>query len=36
MVLARKNETRLADTTTLVREFGDTGTHVVGTVINDF
>jgi protein-tyrosine kinase len=36
MVLARKDETRLADTTTLVREFGDTGTHVVGTVINDF
>ncbi len=36
LVLARKNETRLADTNSLVREFGDTGTHVVGTVINTF
>jgi len=36
LVLARKNETRLADTNSLVREFGDTGTRVVGTVINAF
>jgi protein-tyrosine kinase len=36
LVLARKNQTRLADTTSLVREFADTGTKVVGTVINEF
>jgi chain length determinant protein tyrosine kinase EpsG len=36
MLLARKNHTRLADTTGLVRELSDTGVRVVGTVLNVF
>lgn len=36
MVLARKDHTRLADTTGVIRELGDTGVHVVGTVFNAF
>lgn len=34
MVLARKDHTRLADTRNVIRELGDTGTRVVGTVLN--
>jgi chain length determinant protein tyrosine kinase EpsG len=36
VVLARKDHTRLADTTGLVRELSDTGVRVVGTVLNAF
>jgi chain length determinant protein tyrosine kinase EpsG len=36
MLLVRKNHTRLADTTGLVRELSDTGVRVVGTVLNVF
>lgn len=36
MVLARKDHTRLADTSHVVRDLGDSGTRVVGTVINAF
>src|SRR5713226_3739145 len=34
MMLARKDHTRLADTTSVIRELGDTGVRVVGTVFN--
>ncbi|HKW39059.1 MAG TPA: chain length determinant protein tyrosine kinase EpsG [Burkholderiales bacterium] len=36
VVLARKDHTRMADTTGLVRELSDTGVRVVGTVLNAF
>src|SRR6266851_8774294 len=36
MLLARKNHTRVADTTSVVRELGDTGVRVIGTVFNAF
>ena len=36
VVLARRNHTRVADTTNLLKELTDTGTHIVGTVINSF
>ncbi len=36
LMLARKDHTRLADTTGLVRELSDTGVRVVGTVLNVF
>jgi receptor protein-tyrosine kinase len=36
LMLARKDHTRLADTTGLVREMSDTGVRVVGTVLNVF
>ena len=36
MLLARKNHTRVADTTSVIRELGDTGVRVVGTVFNAF
>jgi protein-tyrosine kinase len=36
VMLARKDHTRLADTTGLVRELSDTGVRVVGTVLNVF
>ncbi len=36
MMLARKDHTRLADTTSVIRELGDTGVRVVGTVFNAF
>lgn len=36
LFLARKNHTRLEDTHKMLREFKDTGTHVVGTVLNSF
>ena len=36
MVLARKDHTRLADTTSVIRELGDTGAHIIGTVFNAF
>ena len=36
MVLARKNHTRLADTTGVIRHLKDTGARVVGTVLNVF
>jgi len=36
MVLARKDHTRLADTTGLIREFSDSGVRIVGTVLNAF
>jgi hypothetical protein len=35
-LLARKDHTRLADTTNLIRGLSDTGVRVVGTVINVF
>jgi hypothetical protein len=35
-VVARKDGTRLADTKTVIRELGDMGAHVVGTVFNAF
>ena len=36
LVLARKNHTRIADTNAMIRELHDTGTRIVGTVINAF
>jgi capsular exopolysaccharide synthesis family protein len=36
VMLARKDHTRLADTTGLVRELSDSGVRVVGTVLNVF
>lgn len=36
LVLARKDCTRLADTTSVIRELSDTGARVVGTVFNAF
>jgi protein-tyrosine kinase len=34
LVVARKDGTRLADTKAVIRELGDMGSHVVGTVFN--
>src|SRR5713101_8453099 len=34
MLLARKDHTRVADTTSVIRELGDTGVRVIGTVFN--
>lgn len=36
MMLARKDHTRLADTTGVIRELSDAGVHVLGTVFNAF
>lgn len=36
VMLARKDHTRLADTTGVIRELSDSGVHVVGTVLNAF
>src|SRR5882672_1470203 len=36
MMLARKDHTRLADTTRIIRELNDTGARIVGTVFNAF
>lgn len=36
MVIARKNRTRLADTTGVMRELTNTGARIVGTVLNAF
>jgi Mrp family chromosome partitioning ATPase len=36
MMLARKDHTRLGDTTSVIRELSDTGVRVVGTVFNAF
>jgi chain length determinant protein tyrosine kinase EpsG len=36
LVLARKNHTLVDDTSRMIRELNDTGTRVVGTVINAF
>jgi receptor protein-tyrosine kinase len=36
LVLARKNHTLVDDTRRMIRELSDTGTRVVGTVINAF
>jgi protein-tyrosine kinase len=36
MLLARKGRTRVADTTSVIRELGDTGVCIVGTVFNAF
>lgn len=36
VVLARRNHTRLADTHQVVRDLGNSGTRVVGTVINTY
>jgi protein-tyrosine kinase len=36
MVLARKNRTRVADTTGVMRELTNTGARIVGTVLNAF
>src|SRR5256885_3981329 len=36
MMLARKDHTRLADTTAVIRELSDAGVRVVGTVFNAF
>jgi protein-tyrosine kinase len=36
IVLARKDHTRVADTNQVVRDLSDSGTHVVGTVINTY
>jgi chain length determinant protein tyrosine kinase EpsG len=36
MVLARMNQTRLADTAGVVRQLSDTGARIVGTVLNAF
>jgi protein-tyrosine kinase len=36
IVLARKDHTRVADTTGVIRELGDTGARIVGTVFNAF
>jgi Mrp family chromosome partitioning ATPase len=34
MLLARKDHTRVADTTAVIKELNDTGVRVVGTVLN--
>src|SRR3989442_13956945 len=36
MLLARKDHTRVADTTSVIRELGDTGVRVIGTAFNAF
>ncbi|SRR5712691_27020 len=36
MMLVRKDHTRLADTTRVIRELSDTGARIVGTVFNAF
>lgn len=36
LVIARKDHTRIADTTRIARDLGTAGTHVVGTVINSY
>ena len=36
MLLARKDHTRVADTTSVIRELGDTGVRIIGTVFNAF
>jgi len=36
MLLARKDHTRVADTTSVIRELGDTGVRIIGTVLNAF
>lgn len=36
VVLARKNHTRLADTTSVIRDLNDTGAQIVGTIFNVF
>jgi protein-tyrosine kinase len=36
MLLARKDHTRVADTASVIRELGDTGVLVIGTVFNAF
>jgi len=36
LMLARRNHTRLADTTRLTRQLADAGAHTVGTVCNEF
>ena len=36
MVLARKNHTRVMDTNRMIRELNDTGTRIVGMVVNSF
>jgi len=36
MMLARKDHTRFADTTSVIREFSDAGVRIVGTVFNAF
>src|SRR5216684_559803 len=36
MLLARKDHTRVADTTSVIRELGDTGVRIVGSVFNAF
>ena len=36
VVLSRKDHTRLADTTGVIRELSDTGVRIVGTVLNAF
>ena len=36
MVLARKDRTRLADAAGVIRDLGDTGARIVGTVLNSF
>lgn len=36
LVLARKNHTRIVDTNNMIRELNDTGTRIVGTVVNSF
>jgi Mrp family chromosome partitioning ATPase len=36
VMLARKDHTRLADTTSVIRELSDTGVRVVGTVFNAY
>lgn len=36
LLLARKDHTRIDDTNSMIREFSDTGTRIIGTVINAF
>jgi len=36
LVLARRNHTRIVDTNNMIQELNDTGTRIVGTVINSF
>lgn len=36
LVLARKDHTRLDDANSVIRQLGDTGTRIVGTVLNAF
>jgi len=36
MLLARKDHTRVADTASVMRELGDTGVRIIGTVFNAF